>query len=385
MIHVLNLSLWYPHRKDQMSGLFVRKHALAVSNYCKVTVLYLKPDVCYDQIEIVHQKTGNVNEVYVYTPDRETGFFKYVFKLFYFLLGYHLGFDAVLKFYGKPDIVQANILTRTAFMALFIKIRHRIPYIIFEHWSRYLSGNQAFYNKFHKQLTQICVKYSSAVLSVSNLLIEGMKNNDLNHPNFYRVNNVVDDFFFEKPDNTPSNEIQFLNITCFDEKSKNLKGLIRAASKLALENSNFKLILAGTGVDYKNTVEYSEEFPELKDKIQFTGELNPVNIKEKIDDCSCVVQFSNYETAGVVVAEAMACGKYIITSKVGIASEYIHSNYGKLITPGNEEELYLSMKDVIEKGPYSYNQECSRDAFENFSFVKVGKQITEIYKSVLRK
>ena len=37
---VLFISAWYPNRYDEMAGLFVRKHAQAVSQFCEVEVLY---------------------------------------------------------------------------------------------------------------------------------------------------------------------------------------------------------------------------------------------------------------------------------------------------------------------------------------------------------
>jgi hypothetical protein len=40
-IKVLFLASWYPNREHPVSGIFVKRHALAVSNYCDVAVLYV--------------------------------------------------------------------------------------------------------------------------------------------------------------------------------------------------------------------------------------------------------------------------------------------------------------------------------------------------------
>lgn len=385
MIHALYLSLWYPNRKDAMSGLFVRKHAIAASKYCNITVLLLIPDEKATEIEIINQKTENINEVYVYVPDIKKGWYKSIYKLFYFLLGYHLGFNNVLKFYGKPDIVQSHILTRTGFMAWFIKLRHRVPYILFEHWSRFLPYNKTYNNKIHEKVTQFIVKQAEAVLTVSEILRAGMQSNGLDHKFYYRVNNVVDDFFFEKQNNKVKNkDITFLNITCFDERSKNLSGLIRTASKLADKYQNFRLVLVGTGIDFEKIRTYAQKFENLNEKIEFTGELTPIEVKSQIDRCDCVTQFSNFETAGIVVAEAMACGKFIISTSVGIAPEYINENSGVLIAPGDEDTLLNEMINFIESKIEHTNTHSMELAYKEFSFENVGKQLYQIYKNHIR-
>ncbi len=384
MIHTLYISLWYPNRRDAMSGLFVRKHALAASQYCKITVLHVMPDDTISEIELVHQSIESLNEVYVYVPVKGRGILKKIFQLFYFFLGYHLGFNAVVKLYGKPNLVQSHILTRTGFMAWFIKFRYQIPYLIYEHWSRFLPFNITYKNSIHKIFTQFIVRNASAVLTVSEILRAGMQVNGLDHPHFYRVNNVVDDFFFQvSQTKTSIDPVRFLNISCFDERSKNLSGLIRSSSKLAERYQNFELILVGIGKDFEQIKIYASKFANLKNKVFFTGELTPQEVKKQIDQCTCITQFSHFETAGIVVAEAMACGKYIISSSVGIAPEYISEDNGKLIPVGDENSLTEAMADVIE-GKFPTASVSSREkAYREFSFEKVGKRLYEIYKKTL--
>ena len=59
---VLFLSAWYPNRYDAMAGLFVRKHAEAVSQYADVCVLYLHLDDKIDDFQIVEQSYNDVRE-----------------------------------------------------------------------------------------------------------------------------------------------------------------------------------------------------------------------------------------------------------------------------------------------------------------------------------
>ena len=58
---VLFLSQWYPHRNDPMFGLFVQKHAEAVSLYCQVKVLYIQPDQNIDHFEMSNKVQNNLS------------------------------------------------------------------------------------------------------------------------------------------------------------------------------------------------------------------------------------------------------------------------------------------------------------------------------------
>jgi hypothetical protein len=35
---------WYPNRRDPIDGIFIKKHAEAVSGFCDVSVLYIRSD-----------------------------------------------------------------------------------------------------------------------------------------------------------------------------------------------------------------------------------------------------------------------------------------------------------------------------------------------------
>ena len=43
-----------------------------------------------------------------------------------------------------PDVVQLNVIQKQGILALWLKKRYRIPYVIVEHWSGYLPENGMF-------------------------------------------------------------------------------------------------------------------------------------------------------------------------------------------------------------------------------------------------
>ena len=52
-----------------------------------------------------------------------------------------------------PDVVQLNVIQKQGLLALWLKRRYKIPYIIVEHWSGYLpeSGQFAHLSVFKKR------------------------------------------------------------------------------------------------------------------------------------------------------------------------------------------------------------------------------------------
>jgi hypothetical protein len=118
---VLFISAWYPNRHDAMAGLFVRKHAEALQLYDDVRVVYVHPNTDSKTFEIVEQRFGNLQEIIVYYPVYPQSFFYKSLKFINYLRSYWKGHNVLKKNNFIPDIVHANILTRTGVIAYLDK------------------------------------------------------------------------------------------------------------------------------------------------------------------------------------------------------------------------------------------------------------------------
>jgi len=377
---VLFISAWYPNRYDAMAGLFVRKHAESVGMFNEVKVLYIHADKNINVTEIVDNTGFGITETIIYYPAGSNSFS----KLIHFFNAYKKGFRHISELGFKPDIIHANILTRTGFIAYIEKKRKGIPYIISEHWSRFLSGKKAFNNILHKYLTQIIVKNASTVLVVSGILKKGMISNGLIHNDYRLINNVVDDFFFNNTASENHVGKLLLHISCFDEKSKNICGIIRAVSALSKVRDDFSLVIIGTGLDFDKVFSFAQSLNLKKGIIRFEGEKTPEEVAEWYRKCDGVVQFSNYETAGIVIAESLVCGKPVISTKVGIAPDFINESNGILVNVGDEKALQEAMKFLLENTNKYNKQQIKNTAAENFSYKNVGAKITEVYLDAIK-
>lgn len=377
MIKVLLLSAWYPNRYDAMAGLFVRKHAEAISLYCDVNVLYVHGDknIKHFQSEVIQHK--KITETLIYYPSNNI-----LLKYINFFIAYWKGFILLRKSGYKPDVIHANILTRTVFIAFCYKIFRNTPYVIAEHWSRYLPSRNGYHGLIRKALTKIVVRSSSAVLPVSINLRDAMILKGLNHPNYKIIYNVVDDFFFHKPQKTINLHKRFLHISCFDEKAKNVKGILRAVKSLSTIRTDFEFIFIGTGIDFEEVYSYYKSLGFPNNLVQFLGEKEPWEVAKWFEKSDCFVLFSNYETAGVVIAESLACGKPIISTRVGIAEEFINDSAGILLKIGDEAGLTNAMNHVLDNTD-NYKSDIIRQRADLFSYQTVGKEIKNVYKSII--
>lgn len=383
-LHSLFFSAWYPNRDDAMSGLFVRKHADAVSRFCKVTVLYVHADERIRKREIKYENFNAVHEVVVYYPSG-TGFLRKIIKPIQFVAAYIVGIRKVFSRYGRPDIVHVNVLTRTALPALYLKLTRRIPFVVTEHWTRYLPSRSSYKGFFRKIITKIAVANASSILPVSDDLRKAMQGHGLKNHNYQVVNNVVEDNFFdaEVSTNSKSDELQLIHISCFDDEQKNISGILRVTAQLMTERTDFRLILVGTGKDFQKMKELALRLHIPEHRLIFTGELPPVAISEQLKESDFMVLFSNHENAPVVISESLACGKPVIATRVGGIPEMIDDSNGILLNKGDEATLKQTLIQMLDHFQEYNTPQLQEAARTKYSYQSVGQTIFHLYKTIL--
>ena len=64
---IVFLARWYPHRYDSMYGLFIQRHAEAVSAFHDISVVYVHADEnAKEKFEIERQYENNVDTIRIY-------------------------------------------------------------------------------------------------------------------------------------------------------------------------------------------------------------------------------------------------------------------------------------------------------------------------------
>ncbi len=376
-MRVLFLTAWYPHRYDAMAGLFVRKHAEAVSRFADVDVLYVHFDAQIRKTEFVEQQFGAVRELLVYVPERK-GFLS---KLRNYLAYFSALFEG-LKRLQCPDITQVNVIEKSALAALWLKWRYHVPYVVVEHFSRYLPQNFTFKGFWNKRMSELVVKNASCVLPVSNLLGECMQSLGLKNANYQRINNVVDNFFYQIQPKKERSRKRILHVSCFDEAAKNISGILRAVKFVSQQRSDFELIVVGMGKDYNEIQEVYRTLNFPENTVYFTGEQTPEQVCEWLQQSDFLVQFSNYETAGITVSEALVCGLPVISTPVGIVPEVINATNGLVVSCQDEQLLSEKISWMLDNFQ-NFDRDVIRKSGEQFSYESVGKELKCVYENIM--
>ena len=368
---VVFLARWYPHKYDPMFGLFVQRHAEAAALYNDITVIYVHPDEnaqsrydikrtqenSVDTIRIYYKKQGRINSAWRYFRACMKG----------------------LKLVGKHDLIHVHVLTRMGFIAHWQKNYNGTPYLITEHWSRYLPGND--YSGFLRKLwTKRIVRRAKMVTTASQVLAEAMQSHGLKNRRYELLPNVVDTNLF-KPIPHHNEVPKIVHVSCFEYKSKNISGLLAALKLLKDKGVTYQAVLIGEGMDLE-AMKQQVSALDLDDCVRFTGLLQGQDLVNELATGDFFVLPCHYETGGIVLLEAMACGLPVVATNVGALPEIVNEQNGLLVPDGDVKALVDAMEQCC-RTYVNYNSEALREqVVKRYSKEKVGALLNDWYQQV---
>jgi len=322
-VKILFLSQWYPTENDRMMGLFVQRHAQAVA--------------------------AQGAEV------------------------------RVNSWWPEADVVQLNVLTLKMGMVAYVLWRvFGIPYVIVEHWSGYLpmNGDYERFPRWKRRLLEQIALEAKGIYPVSEMLKEHMERCGIRNAHWGKVENVVEDIF-DAQCTVHNARFEFLHVSCFDERAKNVKSLLRATKMLGETRQDFRLTLVGTGADWAICRAYANELGIADERLRWTGELSPEEVCKTMQQSDCLILASRWETYGVPLAEAMATGVPCIrTTTCGLQ---VDEECGLSIAPDDDEALADAMTYMLDHHG-DYDRAAISRKGERFSYEAVGQQLMEIYE-----
>ena len=120
-------------------------------------------------------------------------------------------------------------------------------------------------------------------------------------------------------------------------------------------------------------------------QVKFLGRLSQKEVKIEMSKSHVFVLSSNYETFGVVLIEAMACGIPVITTKCGGPEDIVNQNNGVLVEKNNKEELskaMINIKNNIQKYDKDFIINDIKDRFGEKAFIS---NVKKYYLDILEK
>jgi glycosyltransferase involved in cell wall biosynthesis len=340
----------------------------------------------------IFKRVLNLNFFYIHTISsfcvvEYIGFFaSRIFKRNKYKMHINLGMSAYEKYIqheGKPDVIHAHSrFLIGGLIAHAINKKYKIPYVITEHSTYY--ARQLVAKKELKLMYEV-IKNAGAWITVSpelGNLVTGLLPYSLNKKFIY-IPNVIDPSFEMQTIRANKNKqpFVFINIATLDSKKSQDK-LIKAFALAFTGNFNVQLNIAGDGPlkDYLLSVAKKSG---IESQVKFLGQLNRSEVLNELQHSNVFVLSSTYETFGVVLIEALACGNPVISTRSGGPENIVNDLNGILVEPGDIIALADSMKRMISDYETYDPQSIKSDCINRFGSVKFSDSMKLIYTSML--
>ena len=378
-MHIVIISRSYPNRINPSSGNFVRNQveALAAHNIkIGVTGVY---NVSLKEA----RNPGNISRYGFYKEQKDnitlySHLYPVLPKMHY--LNHRIKFriwkkllEKYIKENGKPDLIHVHTFEAGA-VAVWAKEQYGIDFLLTEHTSLF-AGDKAL--NWHYKLAK--ETYAKSILNLAVSKESAKLLSGIFHREFQYFPNFVDTSRFKLKKSREKGDVQqFINIAYLNE-NKNQAMLIQAFHRAFNNDGHYKLKIIGSGVLRSNLEQLIDSLGNTN--IDLLGYLPQDEVAKKLQESDYFALSSNFETFGLVLIEAMACGLPVVSTACGGPQSIItDAKLGLLSPPGALETFADNLKKISRN---KYDSEYIRNyAVDNFSYETLSKRLIEIYKDI---
>ena len=381
------LTSWYPNKLSPFNGDFIKRHAEAVSLYEDVHVIYVvrdeKGELTKDVL-IEESVSGRLTET-IMSYYSNPIYFSLADKFFSEKKFRRLYKDAVNRYIqekGEPEIVHVHVGMKAGAVALWLKKKKNIPYVVTEHWSGFLEeakekfSDLPFYfrSAWNKvmQNTRACsvVSHHLAAAIRKHFFISSCK----------VIPNVVNTKFFYPATEIPKTTPQFIHVSGLDAL-KNPEAILKAFRIVLKNYPAATLEIFGS---QRNEIVRLAKAMQLQDNISFYPEVPQLLLAEHVRRSDALILYSSYETFGCVIIEANACGVPVIVSDIPVFHETVkEGENGNFAQANNPTALAEKMIAIIKNCSIFDSKAIATITRSKYSYEVVGKQFSDWYREVL--
>ncbi len=371
---------WYPNKFDLHIGDFVQRHAIAMALHQPVIVLHIVKSNRVKSIERQITTTGQLIEHIIYYPEAKIG--GKILGQFWYNKLFKESIKDIFMEHGRPVFTLAYIAWKAGLIALYLKRKFSIPYIITDHSSAY-DKSDPYYVKHYPirfKLLKRIFQNAAGCIALSHIYYKNISTLfGINMP-YAVIENCVDTkhFFYESKENEPK---QFIHVSTMDYP-KNVEGLLNAVAKVAAIRTDFKLKLVGP--INESLVQLIDELY-LAALVECTGLIPYKKVADHLRSADALLMFSRFEGLPCVILEGFCCGLPCISTNVGGIPEIIDDKNGVMIANGDvialaaEIEAYLN--NTTKYDPIS----IAKKSTELYSYSAIGKRFIDAFQLLLKK
>jgi colanic acid/amylovoran biosynthesis glycosyltransferase len=156
----------------------------------------------------------------------------------------------------------------------------------------------------------------------------------------------LDREFLEAPTTAVPDRPRLVSVGRLEEQKGQML-LVQAAAQLMAEGRNFELVLVGDGL-LRPQIEAEIARVGLGDRVRITGWASGERVREEIRAARALVQPSFAEGLPMVIMEALALRRPVVSTYVAGIPELVDRDCGWLVPAGSVEPLVTAMKRVLD-------------------------------------
>lgn len=388
-MHILVIPSWYPVPESPIGGSFFREQVQALKR------AGLQMGVIYPHLRSLRllgkrltgwpQGIRCEDDAGVPTYRHETWFWSPGLHKRFHATWVHMGkrlFERYTATFGQPDLIHAHAAIHGGVLAAHLSATYKIPFVLTEHSSAYALG---WYREWHLPLVAQVLAQARARLMVSPTL--GKRLEELFGPvatPWVWAPNMVDPAFTIKAPPAPpaaSRPFTFLTVGLLEE-NKRQDHLLRAFAERFRQKPKVQLQLAGEG-SCRTQLETVARTLGVAEQVHFLGRLDRSAVVTAMQQADAFVLSSQYETFGIVLIEALACGKPVVATACGGPESIVDEQNGLLVPVNDLTALGDALERMVTNAP-SYDPVQLRHAcLQRFGEQAVVAQVQRIYQQVL--
>ena len=396
-LKVLVVSRLYPRPSDTVLGIFVEEEVKELSKHCQIKVAsptpwfpplkLFKRWYAYSRIPIHEIRDG----IEVFRPralvlPRNLLFPSLGFSFYLSLRR----FAAELAMAFPFDLLHAHTVYPDGFAAVLLGKALKRPVVITIH-----GGDVTVYFKrlLGRRLGLWALSNSDRVIAVSDALRrEVVEEYGANGEKITVIANGVDvTKFAPLPRAEASDSLKLggdasrILYVGGIQRSKGIDYLLKAAARLAGTSPRaIEVLLVGDG-DYMGAAKLLADELGIADSTTFAGQRPHAEIPFWMNACDVLVLPSLSEGFGVVLIEAMACGKPVVATRCGGPEDIVNTQTGLLVPPEDDIALSEALHEVLS-GEHRFDAEEIRGyATQNYGYDRIASRILDIYRQLAQK
>jgi glycosyltransferase involved in cell wall biosynthesis len=307
----------------------------------------------------------------------------YPFEIFYDLFR----LERIIKKIN-PDLIHIQSTSPNfSLFGMYMKKKYPILITLHGYFNKEYKVHTGWRKIFYRLFCVPIERFALSKIPYIIVLCPQIKNmiNKITRSKIFTISNGIDLDYIQTINAYEKKDYPTIFFLGYLTKGKGVEDLIKAVQLVKIKVDNVKLYIGGIGPYMAKLKELVQDL-NLKGNVTFLGLLNDEEKFAYMKSMDIFVLPSHWESFPIVLLEAMACGKPIITTDVG-GNPYAVTNEvnGFLVRPGEPQRIaehliyLLNDRNLLNK----MGQESKKSSMD-FNWENIAQQTRDVYKKIIR-